>query len=441
MTGRASKSCSRAPWRSPRVSESSFIASACGDDDALRRQVEELLASHEQAKSFLETPAVLGDVVPRNLEGQQLGPYHLESRIGAGGMGEVYRGRDTRLNRIVAIKVLPLRVANDPNARERFEREARVVGTLNHPHICTLHDAGRQDGIDFLVMELMEGETLAARLDRGPLPMALAFELAVQIVSALDKAHRAGIVHRDLKPANIFLVRGGKGSAPPTAKLLDFGLAKATGPIVASGGTGMTAARDLTVPGLIVGTVQYMSPEQIEGKDIDARADLFAFGSVFFEMLSGRRAFEAESNASVMAAILEREPPSLSTVQPLATPALDRLIRTCLAKDPDDRWQTARDLLRELQWVASADTDAGDTRSTHQRRRRPRLVVALALAGFAAVAGLSYLAGVRRAPPLRRRFGSPGSPTSSGSNSTRRSLPTADRSPSRRTRGEPARSG
>ena len=376
---------------------SSFIASACGDDDALRRQVEELLASHEQANSFLETPAVLGDVVPRNLEGQQLGPYLLESRIGAGGMGEVYKGRDTRLNRIVAIKVLPLRVANDPNARERFEREARVVATLNHPHICTLHDAGRQDGIDFLVMELMEGETLAARLDRGPLPMALAFELAVQIVSALDKAHRAGIVHRDLKPANIFLVRGGKGSAPPTAKLLDFGLAKATGPIVASGGTGMTADRDLTVPGLIVGTVQYMSPEQIEGKDIDARADLFAFGSVFFEMLSGRKAFEAESNASVMAAILEREPPSLSTVQPLATPALDRLIRTCLAKDPDDRWQTARDLLRELQWVASADTDASDTRSTHQRRRRPRLVVALALAGIAAVAGLSYLAGVRRA--------------------------------------------
>jgi eukaryotic-like serine/threonine-protein kinase len=376
---------------------SSFIASACGDDDALRRQVEELLASHGQANSFLETPAVLDDMVPRNLEGEHLGPYHLESRIGAGGMGEVYRGRDTRLNRIVAIKVLPLRVANDPNARERFEREARVVATLNHPHICTLHDAGRQDGIDFLVMELMEGETLAARLDRGPLPMALAFELAVQIVSALDKAHRAGIVHRDLKPANIFLVRGGKGSVPPTAKLLDFGLAKSTGPVVVSGGTGMTAARDLTVPGLIVGTVQYMSPEQIEGKDIDARADLFAFGSVFFEMLSGRRAFEAESNASVMAAILEREPPALSTVQPLATPALDRLIRTCLAKDPDDRWQTARDLLRELQWVASADIDAGDTRNTHQRLRRPRMVAALALAGIAAVAGLSYVAGVRSA--------------------------------------------
>ena len=216
---------------------SSYIASACGDDDALRRQVEALLASHEQANSFLETPPVLGDLLPRNLEGQQLGPYLLESRIAAGGMGEVYKGRDTRLDRTVAIKVRPVRVANDPEARERFEREARVVATLNHPHICTLHDAGKQDGIDFLVMEFLEGETLADRLARGPLPMTLGLQLAVQIVSALDKAHRAGIVHRDLKPGNIFLVRGGKSSAPPTAKLLDFGLAKATGPVVASGGT------------------------------------------------------------------------------------------------------------------------------------------------------------------------------------------------------------
>ena len=307
-------------------------------------------------------------MLPRNLEGQQLGPYLLESRIAAGGMGEVYKGRDTRLNRTVAIKVRPIRVANDPESRERFEREAHVVATLNHPHICTLYDAGKQDGIDFLVMEFLEGETLADRLVRGPLPMTLGLQLAVQIVSALDKAHRAGIVHRDLKPGNIFLVRGGKSSAPPTAKLLDFGLAKATGPVVASGGTRMTVTRDLTVPGIIVGTVQYMAPEQIDGKDIDARADLFAFGSVLFEMLSGRKAFEAESNASVMAAILEREPPPLSSVQPLATPALDRLVRTCLAKDPDDRWQTARDLLRELQWVASADTDAGDTRNTAATR-------------------------------------------------------------------------
>ncbi len=207
-------------------------------------------------------------------------------------MGEVYKGRDTRLNRTVAIKVRPVRVVNDPGARERFEREARVVATLNHPHICTLHDAGTQDGIDFLVMEFLEGETLAARLARGPLPMPLALHLAVQIVSALDRAHRAGIVHRDLKPENIFLVRGGKNSVPPTAKLLDFGLAKATGPVVASGGTRMTVTRDLTVPGIIVGTVQYMAPEQIEGKDLDGRADLFAFGSVLFEMLSGRKAFE-----------------------------------------------------------------------------------------------------------------------------------------------------
>jgi serine/threonine protein kinase/Tol biopolymer transport system component len=372
----------------------SYIASACGGDDALRRSVEELLASHEQADSFLETPAALDDLMHPDLEGQRLGPYHLERRIGAGGMGEVYKGRDTRLNRTVAIKVRPLRAANDPGARARFEREARVVATLNHPNICTLHDAGRQDGIDFLVMEFLEGETLGARLDRGPLPMPLALQLAIQIVSALDKAHRAGIVHRDLKPGNIFLVRGGKNSVPPTAKLLDFGLAKAAGPIVASGGTPMTATRDLTVPGIIVGTVQYMAPEQIEGKNVDARADLFAFGSVLFEMLSGRKAFEAESNASVMAAILEREPPPVSSVQPLSPPALDRLLKTCLAKDPDDRWQTARDLLRELQWVANADIDAADTRRTDQPLRRPRMLAGFALAAVASAVGLGYVAGV-----------------------------------------------
>jgi serine/threonine protein kinase len=376
---------------------SSFIASACGGDDALRRQIEELIASHEQAKSFLERPPALGALLPPNLEGHQLGPYLLQSRIAAGGMGEVYKGRDTRLDRTVAIKVRPLHLANDPEARERFEREARVVATLNHPHICTLHDAGRQDGIDFLVMEFLEGETLAERLVRGPLPMTLALQLTVQIVSALDRAHRAGIVHRDLKPGNIFLVRGGKSSVPPTAKLLDFGLAKATGPVVATDGTRTTTTRDLTVPGIIVGTVQYMAPEQIKGKDIDARADLFAFGSVLFEMLSGRKAFEADSNASVMAAILEREPPALSSVQPLVPPALDRLLMTCLAKDPDDRWQTARDLLRELQWVASADSNAGDTRKVHRPLRRPRLTAALVLVGVAAVSGLSYLAGVRKA--------------------------------------------
>jgi serine/threonine protein kinase len=316
-------------------------------------------------------------------------------------MGEVYKGRDTRLNRTVAIKVRPLRAANDPGARERFEREARVIATLSHPNICTLHDAGRQDGIDFLVMEFLEGETLAARLARGPLSMALALQLAVQIVSALDRAHRAGIVHRDLKPGNIFLVRGGK-NAPPTAKLLDFGLAKATGPLVAAGGapgTFATGTPDLTVPGIIVGTVQYMSPEQIEGRNIDPRADLFAFGSVLFEMLSGRKAFEADSNASMMAAILEREPPILSSVQPLATPALDRLVKTCLAKDPDDRWQTARDLLRELQWVAGGNADAADAHQTLDRARSPRLLAALALAGIAIAAGLGYFAGTRSASP------------------------------------------
>jgi eukaryotic-like serine/threonine-protein kinase len=204
-------------------------------------------------------------------------------------------------------------------------------------------------------MEHLDGQTLAARLKKGPLPLEQALQCAIQMASALDKAHRAGVVHRDLKPGNIFLVRSGGASAPLIAKLLDFGLAKAMTPAIATA-SATTRSPDLTAPGLIVGTVQYMAPEQVEGKEADGRTDIFAFGTVLFEMLTGKKAFEADSNAGLMAAILEREPPLLSSVQPLATPALDRLVGTCLAKDPDDRWQTARDLLRELQWLADPDT-------------------------------------------------------------------------------------
>jgi hypothetical protein len=356
-----------------------FLNEVCIGNDALRREVESLLASSEEDDAFLEVPAarVLDALRPIGLlEGRRVGPYELSVCVGAGGMGEVYKARDTRLDRTVAIKVLPAHLAAEPHARERFEREARAVASLNHPHICTLHDVGHQEGFDFLVMEFLQGETLAARLAKGALPMANALQVAIQIVLALDTAHRAGIVHRDLKPGNVFLVRSGGASALPTAKLLDFGLAKATRPAVQTSATAKTVAAAVTAAGLIVGTVQYMAPEQIHGKEVDGRTDIFAFGTVIFEMLTGKKAFEADSNAGLMAAILEREPPPLSTLQPLATPALDRLVRTCLAKDPDDRWQTARDLLRELRWLAEPNTAAsltGAEKAGAKRKRRALL--------------------------------------------------------------------
>jgi eukaryotic-like serine/threonine-protein kinase len=279
--------------------------------------------------------------------GTRLGPYEIGTALGAGGMGEVYRARDTRLDRTVAIKVLPQHLADTPEARQRFEREARAVSALNHPHICTLHDVGSQDGTEYLVMEYLEGETLAARLEKGPLPLEQVLKLGVEISDALDKAHRQGVIHRDLKPGNIMLTKSG-------AKLLDFGLAKAALP-QASGMT-LTAAVTRTTPvtqqGTIVGTFQYMSPEQVEGKEVDARSDIFSFGAVLYEMLTGRRAFAGKSQLSVASAILEKEPEPVSTLQPLTPPALERAVRRCLAKEPDDRWQTARDLVLELKWIA-----------------------------------------------------------------------------------------
>jgi len=279
--------------------------------------------------------------------GTHLGPYEILAPLGAGGMGEVYRARDTRLDRTVAIKVLPQHLADTPEARQRFEREARAVSALNHPHICTLHDVGSQDGTDYLVMEYLEGETLAARLEKGPLPLDLILKYGVEIADALDKANRQGIIHRDLKPGNIMLTKSG-------AKLLDFGLAKAALPL--SKGTTLTAAVTRTTPvtqqGTIVGTFQYMSPEQVEGKDVDTRSDIFSFGAVLYEMVTGLRAFPGKSQLSVASAILEKDPKPISTLQPLTPLALDRAIRVCLAKDPEDRWQTARDLELDLKWIA-----------------------------------------------------------------------------------------
>ncbi len=264
--------------------------------------------------------------------GTRLGPYRIQSAIGAGGMGEVYKARDMRLDRTVAIKVLPEGVAADPERRRRFDHEARAVAALNHPHICALHDIGREGDTDFLVMEYLDGRTLAERLVKGPLPLEQAVEVGVEIADALAVAHERGIIHRDLKPGNVMLTKTG-------AKLLDFGLARLTHALDDSG-----ASVTATTVGTVVGTVPYMAPEQVEGRPTDARTDLFAFGAVLYEMLTGRRAFDGESPASVMAAILEHEPEALSARQPLVPPALERLVTRCLAKDPDDRWQTARDL-------------------------------------------------------------------------------------------------
>jgi serine/threonine protein kinase len=282
--------------------------------------------------------------------GTRLGPYEIEAPLGAGGMGEVYRARDVRLDRTVAVKVLSQRVLHRAESRKRFEREARVIASLNHPHICALHDVGQHDGLDFLVMEFVHGETLASRLARGALPLDLVLRHASEIAGALVEAHRAGVVHRDLKPANIMLTESG-------VKLLDFGLAKLQ-PSEPDGDAldGPTVSRrpdGLTSEGVIVGTFQYMAPEQLEGRTVDARTDLFAFGAVVYEMATGERAFQGTSQASLIAAILTFHPPPLSTLQPIAPPGLDRLVQKCLAKEPNQRWQTSRDLADELKWIGS----------------------------------------------------------------------------------------
>ncbi len=324
--------------------------------------------------------------------GTRLGPYEILAPAGAGGMGEVYRARDARLDRIVAVKVLPAHLSEDPVRRQRFEGEARAVSRLSHPHICTLYDVGREDGIDFLVMEYLEGETLADRLGKGALPTDQVLRHAVEIASALDKAHRQGIVHRDLKPANIILTRSG-------AKLLDFGLAKASAS-TAPGFPGLSAtptqSRPLTAEGTVVGTVQYMAPEQLEGKEADARSDLFAFGAVLYEMATGRRSFEGKSQASLIAAILSSDPPPIVTLQPLAPPALDRVVRHCLAKDPEERWQTAHDLMLELRWVAAAGPQAEiPATAAAWRVTRERVFIGSHLGPGRRVAGRAP-AGVRR---------------------------------------------
>jgi serine/threonine protein kinase len=262
-------------------------------------------------------------------------------------MGDVFKARDTRLDRTVAIKILHTESEADRSARDRLAREARAISALTHPHICTLYDIGAHEGIDFLVMEYVEGETLAQRLVRGALPVEQALLYAVQITSALDRAHSSGIVHRDIKPANVMITRAG-------AKLLDFGLARPVAPVAGAGGGEALSATDLTQSGLIVGTVQYMAPEQLEGRAVDARTDIFSFGALLYEMVSGRRAFTGDSAASVIASILEHEPPRLTTLQPHVPSQLERVASICLKKNPDDRWQSARDLPPRQRHISGA---------------------------------------------------------------------------------------
>jgi eukaryotic-like serine/threonine-protein kinase len=294
--------------------------------------------------------------------GTRLGPYEISAPLAAGGMGEVYRARDTRLERTVAIKILPAQFSSDPVRKQRFEREAKVISSLNHPHICSLHDIGTQDRIDYLVMECVEGETLAKRLEKGALPLEQVLKYGAQIADALDKAHRSGVIHRDLKPGNIMLAASG-------VKLLDFGLAKPTATVSGITLTAATQMRPVTQEGTIVGTYQYMSPEQLEDKDLDGRSDIFSLGAVLYEMLTGRRAFQGKGQLSVASAILEKEPTPISALKPLTPPALDHAIRRSLAKEPERRWQNAGDLAGELQWIAEAGSQAGAPAPMISRRK------------------------------------------------------------------------
>ncbi len=334
--------------------------------------------------------------------GTRLGPYEISAPLGAGGMGEVYRARDTRLGRDVAVKVLPEHLSGNAEVRTRFEREAKTVSGLNHPNICVLHDVGREGDTDYLVMELIEGETLAERLKKGALPIPEVLRFGSEIADALDRAHKAGVVHRDLKPGNVMLTRAG-------VKLMDFGLARATGLAGAGGSSSMTAltqsptvAQPLTTEGTIIGTFQYMAPEQLEGQEADTRADVWALGCVLYEMATGRRAFEGRSQATLITSIMGVEPSSITRSTPEAPPALDRLIRACLAKDPVDRLQSAHDIGLQLSWIMEGGGPKTEPAKPPAPKRSGREAIAWGVAAIAVVAAVAM--------PLLTKRPAPGAP-------------------------------
>jgi serine/threonine-protein kinase len=323
------------------------------------------------------------------------GRYEIIEKLGKGGMGEVYKARDSRLDRIVAIKVMPPTLASNAELRSRFEREARSISILNHPHICTLYEFASYQGNDFIVLEYIEGETLASRLEKGALKLDEALRMALQIAEALDAAHRRGIIHRDLKPGNIMLTKTG-------TKLLDFGLAKFRAEVSASHGEQLPSRTiTMTTKGVIIGTLQYMAPEQLEGKDVDSRVDIFAFGAILYEMLTGRRAFEGKSSATVIAAILEREPAPVSSLVPVIPPYVDRIIRTCLAKEPENRWQTVSELEHVLRW----NSEEAQTKAMEEAPiRRPRLLWFYRAAVGVMLVGLGLVIGTRIfTPPVEKQ--------------------------------------
>jgi serine/threonine protein kinase len=342
------------------VQRLAYLEQHCSNDPSLRRDVDSILAvEHELGASFLESPAIAHVIPDQNTAasanwkpGMKLGPYEIQSLLGAGGMGEVYRARDTRLDRTVALKVLPALLSSDPARKQRLEREARAIAALQHPNICTLHDVGQQQGVDYLVMEYLEGETLAERLTKGPLPLKQILRFGVEITDALDAAHRRGIVHRDLKPGNIFLTTHGE------CKVLDFGLAKldeshdeqeAMSTLTAT----EASEKTLTTPGLVIGTVAYMSPEQIRGALLDARTDIFSFGLVLYEMAAGQRAFTGETEAILHDVIQYRDPKPVREINPELAPEVESIISKALEKDRERRYQSAAEMSAELKALAN----------------------------------------------------------------------------------------
>lgn len=376
-----------------------FLCDACGRNDALRREVDSLLNYEPKAKGFLEAPAAVDAVaaaplasavrqaqepfVPGGLVGRTFGFYELTALIAAGGMGEVYRARDTRLGRTVAVKILPEHLTDDAERRERFQREARIVSSLSHPHVCALYDVGIHEGRDYLVMEHLDGETLQDRLNRERMHWVEAVKYLLQLAEALDAAHRQGIVHRDLKPANVMLTKSG-------VKVLDFGLAARRVTAAALLDPSLNT-RKLTIEGRIMGTVPYMAPEQLQGKEADARADIFALGALAYEMLTGKPPFNADSQAALIGAILKDDPEPIATSAPDVPPLLVRTVDRCLSKDPEHRWQTAADLSFQLRLTEESAGAASVSATPRHRSRRGRVLTTAAVAVSLSAAGALWL--------------------------------------------------